>query len=127
MPFSPRPREIYRVDLSGAVQDLGWNATWRVCVVLDVSIASNRMTVIFGSWDHYPKKCQCIAPKTAKAAPFGAWLEKLTHFSARNVAVVPIDRIVERMGTEMVTVEEWDALDEVASYAELFSMKKAAE
>lgn len=119
---SPKAREIYRVDLTGAVQDRGWNATHRICVVVEV-FPDDSMTVIFGAWDHAERKCCCIEPGTPMAKAFGDWLTKTTHFSCWNVASAPFDRIIEHMGE--VSRDDFDRFDEVVTYAELFSLKKA--
>ncbi len=84
--WSPKAREVYRVDLTGAIHDEGWNATHRVCVVIEVHPGDETMTVVFGSGQyHLDGKCRCIEPNSEPGKPFGPWLAKTTHFSAHNV------------------------------------------
>ncbi len=112
------------VDYTEVLNVPEWAAGHHMSVILEVDEDTKSFTAIFGSWEHFPKKFHCILPGSAEAAPFGPKVHKETHFAARNVAVVPLSCIVSRIGSESVTVDEFDAMDEVAQYAELHSLKK---
>lgn len=127
VPYSgplPSPREIYRIDLTGVVQDLGWNATWRVCVVLEVTPSVGLLRVVFGGWDHWPPKCYCVSPSTDQSAVFSGWMTKQTHFAALNVADIPVSRIIERIGSDLIHRDDIDEYQAVADFAYLHSKIK---
>jgi len=116
---------IYKADLHGAIIDNGWQATHRVLVILERDIKRRTFKCVFGAWEHFPKKCVCIDPGTRWSEPFGNWMRKRTHFAAcATVHNIPFERIIERIGDQLVPAELFDAIDEVAAFADLRLMHR---
>jgi hypothetical protein len=112
------------VDYGGVLNVPEWAAGHHMSVAIEVDAKARWARFIFGSWEHHSKRCRCIQPSTPEAQPFGPTLSHLTHFSARNVAEVPLACIVRKLGSQMVSVDLFDALDEICQYADLTGLKK---